>query len=33
MMDQFIIWELRGVKYLCLKVDDSVFVERIKRLA
>ena len=32
MMDQFIVWELRCVRYLCLRNDDSAFVERIKRL-
>lgn len=32
MMDQFVIWELRGVRYLCLRVDDSCFLQQIKRL-
>ncbi len=34
MMDQFVIWQLRGVVYLCLRNDsDPYFLERIKRLA
>ena len=32
MMDQFIIWNMYGVKYLCLRVGDSSFVESIKRI-
>lgn len=33
MMDQFIVWELRGVRYLCFKSDPhSCMVDRIKRL-
>ena len=32
-MDQFIVWTLHGVRYLCLRSDPgSCFVERIKRL-
>lgn len=32
MMDQFVVWSLHGVTYLCLKNGDDPFVERIKRL-
>ncbi len=33
MMDQFVIWQLRGVRYLCLRTDpSSAFVDRLKRL-
>lgn len=33
MMEQFVVWEPAGVRYLCLRTDqDSCFVERIKRL-
>lgn len=32
MMDQFVVWSLRGVSYLCLRTDNSAFVTRIKRL-
>ena len=32
MMNQFVIWELRGVSYLCLRVDDSSFLQTIRRL-
>jgi len=31
MMDQFVVWSLKGVSYLCLKVDGS-WLETIKRL-
>lgn len=33
MMDQFIVWRMRGVIYLCIRKDDSGFVESIKRLS
>lgn len=33
MMDQFIVWSMHGVRYLCLRTDpESSFLERIKRL-
>lgn len=35
MMDQFVVWELRGVKFLCLRRPEPEFyhfLERIKRL-
>lgn len=33
MMDQFIVWSMQGVRYLCLRTDpESSFVDRIKRL-
>lgn len=33
MMDQFVVWELRGVRYLCLRTDPaSAFLETLKRL-
>ncbi|WCD44250.1 hypothetical protein Lumi_111 [Xylophilus phage Lumi] len=32
MMDQFIVWRLRGVAYLCLRSDDSGFVQTLARL-
>jgi len=32
MMEQFVVWELHGVRYLCLRIDDSAFVENIRRL-
>lgn len=33
MMDQFVVWSLRGVTYLCLRSDPtSCFVDTIKRL-
>lgn len=32
MMDQFVVWHLRGVKYLCYAADSSGFVQTIKRL-
>lgn len=32
MMEQFVTWELRGVKYLGLRLDDSSFLQTIRRL-
>lgn len=32
MMDQFVVWELRGVKYLCIRTEFPGFVDTIKRL-
>ena len=32
MMTQFVVWELRGVRYLCLRIDESCIVENVKRL-
>ena len=33
MMTQFVVWSLHGVSYLCLRVDDSCFVQTIRRLS
>lgn len=34
MMDQFVIWKLRGVAYLAIRTEaDSAFLQTIKRLA
>lgn len=33
MMDQFVIWQLQGVRYLCLRnPNDYYMLERIKRM-
>lgn len=33
MMDQFVIWELAGVRYLCIRESDGgAFLTRIKWL-
>lgn len=33
MMSQFVVWQLRGVRFLCLRDRiDPFFLERIKRL-
>lgn len=33
MMTQFVVWQLRGVRYLCLRHEDDPYIlERIKRL-
>lgn len=33
MMDQFVVWSLRGVTYLCLRNDSSsAFLETIRRI-
>jgi len=32
MMDHFVIWQLRGVRYLCLREDGDCFLTTIKRL-
>jgi hypothetical protein len=32
MMTQFVVWQLRGVRYLCLAIPGSVFVDQIKRI-
>ena len=32
-MEQFVVWELRGVRMLCIRTDGSCFVENIKRLS
>lgn len=32
MMDQFVVWQLRGVRYLGLRVDDSAFLQTLTRL-
>lgn len=32
MMDQFVVWQLRGVKYIGLRIDNSSFLETIKRI-
>jgi hypothetical protein len=32
-MAQFVVWQLRGVRYLCLRhPDDPYFPEQLKRL-
>ena len=33
MMDQFVIWSLHGVRYLCLRTNPaSTFVQTLKRI-
>lgn len=33
MMDQFVVWSLKGVTYLCLRnVGDWYMLEKIKRI-
>lgn len=33
MMDQFVVWEMRNVRYLCVRIDPlDCFVEQLKRL-
>lgn len=32
MMKQFIVWELRGVRYLCLRVEGEVILQQVKRI-
>ena len=31
-MAQFVVWSLRGVRYIGLRVDDSAFLEQSKRI-
>jgi hypothetical protein len=31
-MSQFVIWHLHGVRYLCVRNDDSYWLRQIKRL-
>ena len=33
MMDQFVVWQLRGVRYICLRTDpESCFLQTLERL-